>query len=81
MIMQRRLCSGSSSDSVHRQSRGQPSCATENGTRLLVVMAAMLWRLGLGWRGFFGGIDAFFRAPPVVPELSASFRALKRSHL
>ena len=29
------------------------------------------------WMGvggaFFGGIDAFFRAPPVVPELSASF--------
>ena len=32
-------------------------------------------------RGFFGGIEAIFRAPPVVPELSASFRALEHSHL
>ena len=33
------------------------------------------------WRGFFGGFDAFFRAPPVVPEVSASFRAREHSHL
>ena len=39
----------------------------------MAVMAAMFrW----AWDGVFGGIDAFFRAPPVVPELSASFRAL-----
>ena len=35
----------------------------------------------IGVEGFFGGIDAIFRAPPVVPELSASFRALEHSHL
>ena len=48
----------------------------------MAVMAAMkygglVWR----WKGFFGGIDVIFRAPPVVPELSASVRALEHSHL
>ena len=34
------------------------------------------------WIGvFFCGVDAIFRAPPDVPELSASFRALEHSHL
>ena len=54
---------------------GHSSCATD---LLMAVMVAMFrW----AWDGVFGGIDAFFRAPPVVPELSASFRALERSHL
>ena len=81
VIMQQRLCSGSASDSVHRQSRGQSSCATEKGTRLFDVMAEMIWRFGLGWRAFSAVLTPFFRAPPVVRELSASFRALEHSHL
>ena len=57
----RRLYSGSASDSVHRQSPGQTSCATGHGTLL----------------GFFDAFCVIFRAPPVVPELSASFFELR----
>ena len=40
----------------------------------MAVMAAMKYGgLDWRWRSFFGGIDAIFRAPPVVPEWSASF--------
>ena len=48
----------------------------------MAVMAAMKYGgLDWRWRGFFGSLDAIFRAPLVVPELSASFRALEHSHL
>ena len=48
----------------------------------MAVMAALKYGgLDWPWRGFFGGIGAIFRALPVVPELSASFRALEHSHL
>ena len=55
--------------------RGQSSCATENGTRFFAV--AVLAAL----EGFFSAVDAIFRAPPVVPDLSISLRALEHSHL
>ena len=55
------------------------SCATEKGTGLGGYGGDE--RVYRCWRGFFGGIDPFFRAPLVVPELSASFRALEHSHL
>ena len=59
---------GGAPDSVHRRYGGHSS-SQQRQVLGLAVMAAMK---GSG-RGFFGGIDAFFRAPPVVPELSASF--------
>ena len=48
MIMQRRVGlfnSRGASDSVHRQSRGQTSCATGHGTRLsaMVVLCGDEW--------------------------------------
>ena len=72
VITQRRLYSGRASDSVHCQSRGQTSCATGHGTRLsaMVVYVAM--------SGFFDAFCVIFRAPPVVPELSASFWSPRR---
>ena len=73
------LYSGSASDSVIAGDSGRSSCATEKGTRLGGYGGDE--RVYGCWRGFFGGIDAFFRAPPVVPELSASFRALEHPHL
>ena len=79
MILQRRLYNGSASDSVIAGDSGHSSCATENSTRL-GGYGGDEGVIGVGG-GFFGGIDAFFRAPPVVPELSASFGALERSHL
>ena len=48
----------------------------------MAVLAAMKYGgLDWRWRGFFGGIDAIFPAPPVVTELSASFRALEHLHM
>ena len=51
--------------------RGQSSCATGNGTRLsaFLVLAAM--------KGVFDAFCVIFRAPPVVPELSASFSSFR----
>ena len=62
------------SDSVHRQSRGQTSCATGHGTRLsaVVVYVAM--------SGVFDAFCVIFRAPPAMPELSASFFELSSAH-
>ena len=71
VITQRRLYSGRASDSVHRQSRGQTSCATGHGTRLsaMVVYVAM--------SGFLDAFCVIFRAPPAMPELSASFSSFR----
>ena len=57
------------SDSVHRQSRGHSCCSRETGTQLQAVlgMAAV--------KEFFDAFCLIFRAPPVVPESSASFRS------
>ena len=63
------------SDSLHCQSRGHSCCTTEAGSMLRagLVMAAV--------KGFFDAFCVFFRAPPAVPESSASFRAFERSQL
>ena len=65
---------GSAPDSGHREFGGHSSSQQRQ------VLDFHQWSYG-GDDGFFGGIDAFFRAPPVVPELSASFRAFECSHL
>ena len=58
--------SGGASDSVHRQSRGHPVVQQ----RLVCgVMAAVM--------GFFDAFCVIFRAPPAMPELSASFSSFR----
>ena len=75
VITQRQLYSGRASDSVHHQSRGQTSCAT-----VLVLPFSNGGLCGDEW--VFVAFCVIFRAPPVVPELSASFfRAFERSQL
>ena len=59
---------GGAPNSVHRRYGGHSS----SQQRQVLGLAVMAATKGSG-RGFFGGIDAFFRAPPVVRELSASF--------
>ena len=75
VITQRRLLSGGAPDSVIACDSGHSSCATEKGTRLsaLLFMVAVM--------GSFDAFCVIFRAPPVVPELSASFRAFENSQL
>ena len=68
VIKQRRLRSGSATDSVHRQT---PWTFQLCNRFAYGGCGGDVW-MGVG-RGVFGGIDAFFRAPLVVPELSASF--------
>ena len=70
VITQRRLLSGSA-DSVIAGDSGHSSCATEKGTRLsaLLLMVAVM--------GFFDAFCVIFRAPPVVPELIASFSSFR----
>ena len=70
MITQRQLYSGRASDSVHRQSRGQTSCAT-----VLVLTFSNGGLCGDEW--VFDAFCVIFRAPPVVPELSASFSSFR----
>ena len=58
-------------DSVLRQSRGHSRCATEKSSTSN--------RAGYdGDEWFFGAFCAIFRAPPVIPELSASFSSPRR---
>ena len=72
VIMQRRLLSGSAPGSVFDVDGGHSSCATKKVTRLsaLLFMAAA--------KGFFDAFCVIFRAPPVVPQLSASFSSFRR---
>ena len=71
VIMRRRLLSGSSPVSVFAVDGGHSSCATEKGTRL----SALLFMVAA--KGFFDSFCVIFRAPPVVPELSASFSGFR----
>ena len=71
VIMQRRLLSGSAPVSVFAVDGGHFSCATEKGTRL----TALLFMVAA--KGFFDACCVIFRAPPVVPELSASFPSFR----
>ena len=70
VTMQRRLLSGSAPVSVFAVD-GHSSCATEKGTRL----SALLFMVAA--KGFFDAFCVIFRAPPVVPELSASFSSFR----
>ena len=56
---------------VHRRVYGHSSCTTEKGSTSR--------RSGYdGDEWFFGAFCAIFRAPPVIPELSASFSSPRR---
>ena len=66
VIMQPRLPSGSAPVSVFAGEGGHSSSATEKGTRLMMVA-----------KGFFDAFCVIFRAPLVVPDLSASFSSFR----
>ena len=71
VIMQRRLYSGSASDSVVAGDSGHSSCATEKGTRLaaVLVMATV--------KGFFEVFPHISRSSGLSRSLAPVFGALE----